>query len=119
MVREHLELQGLQDLSAPALLIVNRDSDGLSYSNWCHRIWVPATFGLHRAGLQFHDLRRTNATGLIQEGVDTKTAQVHFGHSDPRLTIGLYAQIHPTPIVTPPTVSQAVFVQVSRMSSPA
>ena len=40
----------------------------------------------------FHDLRRTNATGLVAEGVDVKTAQIRLGHSDPRTTLALYAQ---------------------------
>ena len=38
------------------------------------------------------DLRRVNATGMVAEGVDPKTAQVRFGHTDIRLTLGLYAQ---------------------------
>jgi len=37
-------------------------------------------------------LRRTNATVLVRENVDLKTAQIRLGHSDPRLTLGLYAQ---------------------------
>lgn len=44
------------------------------------------------AGLTFHDLRRANATGLVAEGVDMKTAQTRLGHSDPRLTLAIYAQ---------------------------
>jgi integrase len=34
-----------------------------------------------------------NATGLVAEGVDIKTAQHRLGHSDPRLTLGIYAQV--------------------------
>jgi integrase len=43
-------------------------------------------------GLGFHDLRRANATGLVAEGVDIKTAQAMLGHSNVQLTVGLYAQ---------------------------
>jgi integrase len=43
-------------------------------------------------GLNFHDLRRTNATAMVAEGVDVKTAQARLGHSDPRLTLAIYAQ---------------------------
>ncbi len=43
-------------------------------------------------GLTFHDLRRANATGMVVEGVDLKTAQTRLGHSDPRLTLAIYAQ---------------------------
>ena len=44
-------------------------------------------------GLSFHDLRRANATGLVAEGVDVKTAQVMLGHSEARLTLDVYAQV--------------------------
>lgn len=37
-------------------------------------------------------LRHTNATGLVADGVDVKTAQTRLGHSDPRLTLAIYAQ---------------------------
>lgn len=40
----------------------------------------------------FHDLRRTNATAMVLDGVDVKTAQTRLGHSDPRLTLAIYAQ---------------------------
>jgi len=43
-------------------------------------------------GLNFHDPRRTNATAMVAEGVDVKTAQARLGHSDPRLTLAIYAQ---------------------------
>lgn len=43
-------------------------------------------------GLNFHDLRRTNATAMVAEGVDVKTAQARLGHSDPRWTLAIYAQ---------------------------
>jgi integrase len=44
------------------------------------------------AGLTFHDLRRCNATGMVADNVDVKTAMTRFGHSDVRLTLELYAQ---------------------------
>ena len=43
-------------------------------------------------GLAFHDLRRVDATGMVLDGIDLKTAQAELGHSDPRLTIAIYAQ---------------------------
>jgi integrase len=53
---------------------------------------LPAVRTVGLEGLTFHDLRRTNATALVVDGVDLKTAQTRLGHSDPRLTLGLYAQ---------------------------
>jgi hypothetical protein len=93
LTRDHIVDRGVASLDSGELLFVTTEGEGLDYSNWYHRIWVPATLQIRRPGLQFHDLRRTNATALVQEGVDVKTAQVRLGHSDPRLTIGLYAQV--------------------------
>jgi integrase len=64
----------------------------LDYTNWRRRIWKPATERAGLEGLTFHDLRRANATGLVAEGVDVRTAQARLGHSDPRLTLAIYAQ---------------------------
>ncbi len=44
-------------------------------------------------GAGFHDLRRASATALAVGGVDVRTAQARLGHSDPRLTLGVYAQV--------------------------
>jgi hypothetical protein len=43
-------------------------------------------------GLRFHDRRRANAAALFTAGIDLKTAQTRLGHSDPRLTLAVYAQ---------------------------
>jgi integrase len=43
-------------------------------------------------GIGFHDLRRANATGLVAEGIDVKTAQTMLGHSESRLTLDVVAQ---------------------------
>ncbi len=64
----------------------------LDYAHWRQRAWLPATRAAGLAGLTFHDLRRANATGLVAEGVDMKTAQTRLGHADPRLTLAIYAQ---------------------------
>lgn len=51
--------------------------------------WEPAVKDAGLDGLSFHDLRRTNATAMVAEGVDVKTAQARLGHSDPRLTLAV------------------------------
>ncbi len=43
-------------------------------------------------GAGFHDLRRANATALVRDGVDIKTAQALLRHGDSRLTLNLYAE---------------------------
>lgn len=51
---------------------------------------------LRRAGLdhsiRFHDLRHTAITDWIAEGADPKTAQALAGHSDPQMTMRVYAK---------------------------
>ena len=53
---------------------------------------MPSCRAAGLAGVGFHDLRRLSATLLVVHGVDVKTAQTRLGHSDVRLTLGLYAQ---------------------------
>jgi integrase len=88
----HLTRLGLTGAEPDALLFPNADGEPLDYSNWRRRIWMPALEGADLKGVGFHDLRRTNATAMVLDGVDVKTAQTRLGHSDPRLTLAIYAQ---------------------------
>jgi integrase len=108
LLGEHLAHRGLNGADVDAYVFVAPNGGPLDYSGWYHRVWVPAVVGLgffteepdpkrpgrkvKRPTLGFHDLRRANATGLVAEGVDLKTAQARLGHSDPRLTLAIYAQ---------------------------
>jgi integrase len=104
-----------------ALVFPSKSGQLRSYSNWRERVWNPACVAVglgqwvdvereprkpaskrgKRArvasrrrylGLTFHDLRRANASALVAQGVDLKTAQTRLGHADPRLTLAVYAQ---------------------------
>jgi integrase len=55
-------------------------------------MWLPAVESIGLDGLTFHDLRRASAIALVLAGVDLKTAQARLGHSNPALTLGVYAQ---------------------------
>jgi integrase len=88
----HMKSIGLTGADPDELLFPNQDGKPLDYSNWRGRVWEPATKAAGMAGLNFHDLRRTNATAMVAEGVDVKTAQARLGHSDPRLTLAISAQ---------------------------
>ena len=92
LLTQHLERRGLGLENRDAFVFGTPDGEHLDYSNWLHRIWYPARAEAGLDWLQFHDLRRANATGLVLEGVDLKTAQTRLGHTDPRLTLGIYAQ---------------------------
>jgi integrase len=111
MLSAHLAVRGLTGADADEFVFAAPEGGHWSYSNWRHRVWVPAVVaaGLGRwveradkkqpkkkvkafEGLGFHDLRRANASGLVADGVDIKTAGTRLGHSDPRLTLAVYAQ---------------------------
>ena len=84
--------RGLTATDATVLLFTNSNKEPLDYFNWRRRVWLPAIRAAGQDGVGFHDLRRTNATVMVLDGVDLKTAQARLGHSDPRLTLAIYAQ---------------------------
>lgn len=92
MVVAHLARRRLTATDLGALLFCNTKGGPLDYSKWRRRVWLPACGVAGLAGLGFHDLRRANATAMVRARVDLKTAQTRLGHSDPRLTLAIYAQ---------------------------
>jgi integrase len=92
MLAVHLARRGLTGADDDEFVFVSPCGEPLDYSHWRRRVWLPACADAGVEGLVFHDLRRAAATALVLEGVDMKTAQTRLGHSDPRLTLGLYAQ---------------------------
>jgi integrase len=92
MLSAHLERAGFSDDDDTDALVFTDDEGGaLRYSNWRRRVWLPAVAAAGCAGAGFHDLRRLNATTLVVEGIDVKTAQTRLGHADPRTTLAVYA----------------------------
>jgi integrase len=92
LLAAHLARRGLDGGHPSAFVFAAPGGAPLDYTNWRRRIWKPATVKAGLDGLTFQDLRRANATGLVAEGVDVRTAQARLGHSDPRLTLAIYAQ---------------------------
>lgn len=106
LLADHLTRRGLTGADTDRLIFETEAGGPLDYANWRRRVWIPACVlaGLGKMlkdlktqreryeGPGFHDLRRANATGLVARGVDLKTAQTRLGHSDPRLTLAVYAQ---------------------------
>ncbi|MDA8380389.1 MAG: site-specific integrase [Actinomycetota bacterium] len=92
VVAEHLRRRGLTVADAEQLLFEAPEGGPLRYANWRRRVWLPAVAEAGCIGAGFHDLRRANASELVASGVDVRTAQIRLGHSDPRLTLAVYAQ---------------------------
>ena len=65
-------------------------TDAFSYKKWrkvCNRIQLPS--------LKFHDLHKTFASTLAQNGVSTAVTQRLLEHSSPRLTNKIYTNVDP------------------------
>jgi integrase len=92
MLSEHLARQGTTGADPDAFVFHAPCGGPLRYSNFRSLVWTPACRRAGLEDLQPHDLRRAAATAMVAAGVDVRTAQARLGHSDPRLTIGLYAQ---------------------------
>ena len=88
----HLARMGLTGADIGSLVFPAPGGGHWSYANYRRRIWQPATAKAGLAGVGFHDLRRTATTQLVLGNVDLKTAGTRLGHSDPRLTLAVYAQ---------------------------
>ena len=58
-----------------------------NFSEW----WATFRAANGFPGLRFHDLRHTQATLLIGNGVDIKTVQSRLGHSRAATTLDIYA----------------------------
>ena len=92
MLAAHLQARRLTAADADLYVFVGSRGRALQHSRFRQRVWFPACQAIDLPDLGFHDLRRTNATAMVRMGVDVKTAQARLGHSDPRLTLGIYAQ---------------------------
>ena len=62
-----------------------------NYSRW----WRAFAEAHGFKGLKLHELRHTQATQLVANGVDMKTVQYRLGHSSATLTMNLYAHALP------------------------
>ena len=84
------------------LHVIEPEGGVIDYANWRQRVWLPACQAAGLEGLTFHNLRRANATALVAEHVDIKTAQVPLGHADPRTTLGVCGRARGEGIGRPP-----------------
>lgn len=92
MLAAHLAARGLSAAEHDELVFVAPEGGVIDYGHWRLRVWLPACEAVGLQGFTFHDLRRANATALVAEHVDIKTAQARLGHADPRTTLAIYAR---------------------------
>jgi integrase len=93
ILAEHMVKCGLALADRDRFLFESQNETLLRYSNWRRSVWAPAAAAAGHPDAGFHDLRRASATGLVSRGVDIKTVQARLGHSDPRLTLQVYAEV--------------------------
>ena len=62
-----------------------------NFERWWREFRTNAGF----EGLRFHELRHTQATQLLANGVDLKTAQDRMGHANGAITLNWYAHAVP------------------------
>lgn len=92
MLAEILASRGITATTPDALVFVSPDGAPLHYSNWRRRVWLPARTAAGFPDLNFHDLKHTAGTALLDEGINIKIAQARLGHANPRTTLAIYAQ---------------------------
>jgi integrase len=61
------------------------------YGHKLNKCLVKANIDKH---IRFHDLRHTNATLLLSQGVDFKTIQIRLGHKDINTTLNIYSHVN-------------------------
>jgi len=75
------------------LVFSTKTGNPINRNNLVNRYFYPT---LKKAGLKrirFHDLRHTYASLLIKQGENIKYIQVQLGHSDPTVTLNVYAHL--------------------------
>ena len=92
MLAQVLAERGITATDPEALVFVSPEGARLHYSNWRRGVWLPARAAAGLPHFNFHDLKHTAGTALLEEGVNIKTAQERLGHANPRTTLAVYAQ---------------------------
>jgi len=75
------------------LVFPNKAGNPINHNNMYYHLFEPA---LKKAGLgkvRFHDLRHTYASLLIEQGENIKYIQTQLGHSNPTVTLNVYAHL--------------------------
>jgi integrase len=98
-----LAVRGLTGGDPDVRMFASPEGAPLQYSNWRRRVWLPSREAAGFPGLDFHDLKKTAGTALIDEGVNVRTAQARLGHADPKTTLTISPKLRNGPIGMQPT----------------
>lgn len=82
------------DIGATSPVLCSATGGWLDISNF-ERWWKGYREANGFTDLKFHELRHTQATQLLANGVDLKTVQTRLGHADASLTLNWYAHALP------------------------
>ena len=86
---KHGEL--FQDLN----LVVRQPDGSPLFPDSITRKWKRFIHGTGLEEIRLHDLRHSNATALIQAGVNPRVVQQRLGHSDVNITLNTYTHVLP------------------------
>jgi len=84
-------------LACPAseygLVFPNESGNPLNHNNMVNRYFRPALKAAKIDILRFHDLRHTYTSLLLEQGENIKYIQTQLGHSNPTVTLNVYAHL--------------------------
>jgi len=75
------------------LIFPNREGNPIDHNNLVKRHFEPALEAAKLPKIRFHDLRHTYASLLIEQGENIKYIQNQLGHSNPTVTLNIYAHL--------------------------
>ena len=82
---------GFQDLG----FIVHQNDGSPLHPDSITRKWTRFLDRNNLPRIRLHDLRHSNATALIQAGVNPRVVQQRLGHSDVNITLNTYTHVLP------------------------
>jgi len=71
----------------------NEAGNPMNHNNMVNRHFRPALREAKLEIIRFHDLRHTYASLLIEQGENIKYIQNQLGHSNPTVTLNVYAHL--------------------------
>lgn len=75
------------------LVFPTETGNPMNHNNMVNRYFRPALVAAKTNQIRFHDLRHTYASLLIEQGENIKYIQNQLGHSNPTVTLNVYAHL--------------------------